>query len=159
LNGFSALPIWLKVLPAALAALCKGRIPGRWVRAGGVSSSRSSGGVKNGSSGGRCSTMGNEETEGYERNEGVGAFAFVGKCSVDEASSTAMVGTAKPFCGDSPVELPRDRPPAAKTAARAVFCRLMNPGTDSEDPRGTGVLGLSGDGFITCNLRGPMDSR
>jgi hypothetical protein len=161
-NGFKVLPIWLNVRLAAPAALCKGVIPGlRGCATGGVircsSSARSSGGVRNGSSGGRCSTIGRDETEGYERNEGVGAVGATH--SVDSAGSTVIVGAISPLCGDSPIELPLGLVAPVNTAASAVFCRLRKFVTDSDEPRGSGVLGRDGDGFITRNCRGPIDSR
>ena len=65
-NGFSTLPRWLSVRPAAPAALCRGARLGRWGLAGddAAASSFSSGGVMNGSSGGRCWTIGNDVADG-----------------------------------------------------------------------------------------------
>ena len=66
-KGFSiALPRWLSVRVAAPAALCKGARVGRVGRCRGgeeASSSFSSGGVRKGSSGGFCWTMGSEVAE------------------------------------------------------------------------------------------------
>ncbi len=85
----------LKVLAATLAALCKGAMPGlRGFVCGSSISSRSSGGVRNGSSGGRCSTIAVDDTEGNERNEG--AYAFAATHSDDNAGSIVIVGATSP---------------------------------------------------------------
>lgn len=125
-NGFKALPIWLRVRPAAPAALWTGAMPGRLRGvAGEGGSSRSSGGVRNGSSGGRCSTTGSEDTVEYERKEGAGACGAT--LSLESAGSTDILGTCKPRWGEPANELFLERFAPNKTAASADLCCLRNP--------------------------------
>ena len=122
-------------------------MPGRRGVGGVLSSSRSSGGVKNGSSGGRCSTTGNEVTEEYERKEG-GAPCGV-PWPLEPAGWIPIVGILASRDGVLVAELPRERLP--RNAANAVLgCRRKPPAAtfESEDLR-KGVSGRERSGFIT----------
>lgn len=138
-----------------LAALCRGVIVGRSGRAcGDCNSSRSSGGVKKGSSGGCCSTTGREERDEYDLNEGVGAFGATH--SVDKPGSIAIVGTSdRDDVSNRDDEFCLER--LMNTAASADRCRVRKWLADSEDR--LPVVGRDGPGFITCNLLGPIESR
>ena len=70
-NGLSKLPIWLKVLPAAPAALCSGAKVGLFGLCCALGSAVPSGGVTKGSSGGCCWTTGRVVTDGYDLKDGV----------------------------------------------------------------------------------------
>ena len=117
------------------------------------SSALSSGGVRNGSSGGCCTITGTDAFVEPERTEG--AMAWGARNSVDSAGSAfPLPGTCRFRCGDSALEL--GRPYSA--AASALRCRFRKlPAVSIEGL--SGVVGRERSGFVTLSVVGPCDSR
>lgn len=117
------------------------------------SSALSSGGVRNGSSGGCCTTTGTDAFVEAERIDG--AMALGARNSVESAGSVfPLPGTCRLRDGDSAREL--GRPYSA--AASAFRCRFRKlPAVSIEGL--SGVAGRERSGFITLSVVGPCDSR
>ena len=108
-KGFSVLPKLLRVRPNPLPPaddVCRGAMPGRAnagadcagagvlvVGENSFRSSFSSGGVRNGSSGGCCTIIGAELFVVVERIEG--AYALGARNSLESAGSTLLAGTCR----------------------------------------------------------------
>jgi len=148
LKGLKAPPKLLSVLLATLAALCKGVKGGLLGLC--LGSVASSGGVKNGSSGGCCCTMDSVATDGYDLNDGV--WVTRATRSREDAGSIVISGID---CRELDCELAREREAAVKKAASAERCFLRKLPA-SEDS--LGVVGLDRSGFVTRSWPGGTES-